>query len=67
MAITRKLENRSKIVKYEKDKCAFMKEAPADYLDDVSKGDVPITFVKEQLKDAIICLKQFKLKPAFQN
>ncbi|PFX22049.1 Mitogen-activated protein kinase kinase kinase 7 [Stylophora pistillata] len=62
MAIRSKLENRSNILKYEKDKCAFMKEASADYLNDLTNGDVLITFVKEQLKDATICLKQIEAR-----
>ena len=38
MAVKSMLENRNKILKYEEDKCAFMKEAYVDSLNDVTKG-----------------------------
>ncbi|XP_022796272.1 dual specificity protein kinase shkA-like [Stylophora pistillata] len=62
MAIKSKLEDKSKIKKYEKDKRAFMAEASADYLDEVIKESTLESFVKHQLNDAKLCLKQIEAR-----
>jgi len=58
LSIKSKIEDRSRIKKYERDKCAFMAETSADYLDDVTNESLLKEFVKEQLKEAKLCLKQ---------
>lgn len=60
LSIKGKIEERSKIKKYERNKCAFMAETAADYLDDVTDERVLKGFVKEQLKEAKVCLKQIE-------
>ena len=62
MAIKNMLEGNSRVRKYDKDKCAFMAEASADYLDDVTNEAVLKTFVKDQLKEAKLCLKQIEAR-----
>ena len=62
LAIKNKLEDKSKIRKYEKDKCAFMAEISAGYLDDATNGTVLKQFVKDQLKEAKLCLKQIEAR-----
>ena len=62
MAIKSKLEDRSRIRKYEKDKCAFMSEASAEFLDDATNEAVLKSFVKDQLKDAKLCLRQIEAR-----
>ena len=60
LAIKNKIEDKNKIKKYEKDKCVFMAEASANYLDDVLNETVLRFFVKDQLKEAKLCLKQIE-------
>ena len=62
LSIKRKIEDRSKIKKYERDKCAFMAVTAADYLDDVTNESVLKIFVKDQLKEAKVCLKQIEAR-----
>ena len=62
LAIKNKLEDKSKIKKYEKDKCTFMAEMSEDYLDEVSNEFVLKVFVKNQLKEAKLCLKQIEAR-----
>ena len=62
LAIKNKIEEKSKIKNYERDKCAFMAEASADYLDDVTDETVLKLFVKDQLKEAKLCLKQIEAR-----
>ncbi|XP_022796263.1 dual serine/threonine and tyrosine protein kinase-like [Stylophora pistillata] len=62
MVIKSKLENKSKIKKYEKDKCTFMAGASADYLDEVIKESILKSFVKHQLNAAKLCLKQIEAR-----
>ena len=62
LAIKNKAEDRGKIRKYEGDKCAFMAETSADYLDKVTNESVLKLFVKEQLKEAKLCLKQIEAR-----
>ena len=58
MAISRKLEDRKKIKKYEEDRCAFMREISAVYLEDIREKQWLKPFVKEQMKEAKVCLQQ---------
>ena len=62
LAIKNKMEDRSRIKKYERDRCAFMAETSADYLDDVKHEGVLKLFVKDQLKEAKLCLKQIEAR-----
>ena len=62
LAIKNKIEDKSMIKKYERDKCAFMAETSADYLDDVTNESVLKLFVKDQLKEAKLCLKQIEAR-----
>ena len=62
LAIKSKVEDRSRIRKYEGDKCAFMAEISADYLDKVTNESVLKLFVKDQLKEAKLCLKQIEAR-----
>ena len=61
-AIKEKLENRMKIKKYEADKCAFMAKLSAEYLDEANNKVLLQTFVREQLEDAKLCLKQIEAR-----
>lgn len=63
LAIKKKFEEKSKIRKYEKNKCAFMAEASADFLNDVLLDEDALrNFVKGQLKDAKLCLRQIEAR-----
>jgi len=62
LAIKSKVEDKSRIKKYERDKCAFMVEKSADYLDDVTKESKIKDFVVEQLEEAQLCLKQIEAR-----
>ena len=62
LAIKNKIEDRSRIKKYERDKCVFMAETSADYLDEVTHESVLKLFVKNQVKEAKLCLKQIEAR-----
>ena len=62
MAIRSKLEDRKKIKNYEEDKCDFMREASAAYLEDMREKKMLKPFVKEQMKEAQVCLKQIEAR-----
>ena len=62
MAIRSKLDDRKKTKNYEEDKCAFMKEASARYLEDLKEKKVLKPFVKEQMKEAKVCLQQIEAR-----
>ena len=62
LSVKSKIEDRSRIKKYERDKCAFMAETAADYLHDVTNESVLKVFVKDQLKEAKLCLKQIEAR-----
>ncbi|KAL9963750.1 hypothetical protein ACROYT_G027284 [Oculina patagonica] len=55
-----KLGDMSQIKKYEKDKCAFMAETSADFLDEATNEKELKLFVKDQLKEAKLCLKEIE-------
>ena len=62
MAIRSKLEDRKKIKNYEEDKCDFMRQASAAYLEDMREKKMLKPFVKEQMKEAQVCLKQIEAR-----
>ena len=62
MAIKSKLENNRKIKKYEDNKCAVMAEISAEYLDEAKEESVLKSFVKDQMKEAKLCLKQIEAR-----
>ena len=62
LSIKSKIDDRSRIKKYERDKCAFMAETAADYLDDATNESVLKVFVKDQLKEAKLSLKQIEAR-----
>jgi len=62
LAIKNKLKNRSNIKKYERDKCAFMAEASADYLDDATNESELKVFVENQVNEAKLCLEQIEAR-----
>ena len=62
MAARSKLEDRKKIKMYEKDKCAFMRDMSAGYLENVIEEKSLKPFVKEQLKEAEVCLQQIQAR-----
>ena len=62
MAIKEKMEDRRKIKKYEADKCAYMAKLSAEYLDEAMNEVLLETFVREQLEDAKLCLKQIEAR-----
>ena len=62
LAIKSKIEDKSRIKKYENDKCAFMAETSAGYLEDATNEKVLKLFVKDQLKEVKLCLKQIEAR-----
>jgi len=62
MAIKSKVEDRNMIRKYEGDKRAFIAEASAAFLDKVTNGSVLELFVKDQVEEAELCLKQIEAR-----
>ena len=62
MAMRSKLEDRKKMKNYKEDKCAFMREASAAYLQNVTEDKWLKPFVKEQMKEAKIYLKQIEAR-----
>lgn len=62
IAIKEKLEENRKIKKYEADKCAFMAKISAEYLNTALNEVMLRTYVKEQLAEAKLCLKQIEAR-----
>lgn len=62
LAIKNTLEDRSRIKEYERDKCASMAKISADYLNDVTQEKALKLFVKDQLKEVKLCLKQIEAR-----
>ena len=62
LAIKGKVKDKKRIEKYEGDKCAFMAETSADYLEKVTNEEVLESFVKDQLNEANLCLKQIEAR-----
>ena len=61
-AFKSKLVDKKKLKTYKKDKCAFMREMSADYLEEVIEEKSLKPFVKEQMKEAQVCLKQIEAR-----
>ena len=62
MAIKSKLEDRKKIKKYEEDRCAFMRGISAEYLEGIREKKWLKPFVKDQMKEAKVCLQQIEAR-----
>jgi len=62
VAIKNMVEDKWRIKEYERYKCAFMHEASADYLNYATNERVLKVFVKDQLKEAKLCLKQIEAR-----
>ena len=62
VAIKNMVEDKWKIKEYEKHKCAYMHKASANYLDYAANKSVLKVFVKDQLKEAKLCLKQIEAR-----
>ena len=62
MAVRSKLGDKKKIQTYEKDKCGFMREASAGFLEEVIEEKSLKPFVKEQMKEARVCLHQIEAR-----
>lgn len=61
-AIKSKWEDSKKLQTYKKDKCSFMSETSEVYLDEVIEEKVLKPFVKEQMKEAQVCLQQIQAR-----
>ena len=62
MAVKSKLEDRKKTKEYEEDRCAFMREISAVYLEDIREKKCLKPFVKDQMKEAKVCLQQIEAR-----
>ena len=62
MAIKEEVKDIRKIKKYEADKRAFMTKLSAEYLGEATNESSLETFVREQLEDAKLCLKQIEAR-----
>ena len=62
MAVRSKLGDKKKIQTYEKDKCGFMREASEGFLEEVIEEKSLKPFVKEQIKEARVCLHQIEAR-----
>ena len=62
IVIKEQMEGIRKIEKYEADKCAYMAKLSAEYLHE-AKNEVSLeTFIRRQLEDATLCLKQIEAR-----
>ena len=61
-AFKNKLEDIKILKRYKKDKCAFMRVASAGYLEELIEEKSLKPFVKEQMKEAQVCLKQIEAR-----
>ena len=63
MATMSKLKDKGKIREYDENKGAFLKEASTEYLSCVMREEaVLMNFVRDQLRDAALCLKQIETR-----
>ncbi|XP_068732183.1 uncharacterized protein [Montipora capricornis] len=62
MAIKENIEDKMKLKKYERDKCAFMTKLSAEYLNKVIDDIALDKFVRGQLQEAKLCLEQIKAR-----
>ena len=61
-AVKEKLEDKKKIKKYEENRCAFMAKQSVAYLD-LAKNEIVLRpFVRNQLEDARLCLRQIEAR-----
>ena len=60
LEIVNRLENRSRINNYRRDKCAFMATASAEYLHDATNESVLKVFVEKQVNEAKLCLEKIE-------
>ena len=60
LEIINRLEERSRLEKYKKDKCAFMAKVSADYLDDAAKESALKVFVENQVHEVKLCLEKIE-------
>jgi len=58
--VIHKRKDTSRIKGYEGDKCAFMAEESADYLDEATNQSVLKVFVENQVNEAKLCLEQIQ-------
>ena len=61
-ALTAKLQDKKKLKKYNKDRCAFMTKESSEYLDKVNSKIVLQQFGNEQVREAKLCLERFKAR-----
>ena len=61
MAIKENITERKKIKKYEADKCAFMSNLAAKYLEEAKCEPALEEFVKKQLQEVKMCLQQIQV------
>ena len=62
MALTEKLQDNKKLKAFKEDRCAFMTKESAKYLRFVNNSPVLLMFVKEQLREAALCLDRIKAR-----
>ena len=60
LEIKNRLEGRIRLQKYNRDKCAFMAKACADYIDDAAKESVLKVFVENQVNEVKLCLEKIE-------
>ena len=60
LEIINRLEDRSRLEKYKRDKCAFMAKASADYLDDAANGGTLKVFVENQVNEVKLRLEKIE-------
>jgi len=58
--VIKKLKDTRRIKGYKVDKCAFMAEESADYLDEATNESVLKVFVENQVNEAKLCLEQIQ-------
>ena len=62
MAIKENIEDKMKLKKYERDKCAFMTKLSAEYVNKAIDDIALDKFVRGQLQEAKLCLEQIKAR-----
>ena len=60
LGLGKKMIERKKMTEYKADKCIFMAKLSVEYLDEAKNEVLLQTFVREQLEDAKLCLKQIE-------
>ena len=62
LAIRSKIKEKEKLKKYEENKCGFMAQKSAVYLEAAKEEGALKPFVKDQMKEANLCLKQIEAR-----